>query len=362
MVRRASVGERKREHMEIALTAASQGARSPGWEDVHLVSTSLPILGVDDIDIRTSFLGYPLRAPIIIAGMTGGHSDATEVNGVLAEAAEHFGLAMGVGSQRAGLIDRSLTSSYSVVRDRAPSTLVVGNVGVSQLVSRAGRRAFGADEVGTMVDMVRAGALAVHLNALEEMVQTEGDRMSGGFLEAVATAVELSPVPVVAKETGCGMDRESAASLAGVGAAAIDVGGVGGTSFARIEAIRAQDAGDVRGARLGQTFSDWGIPTAAAIMEVRDSRLPLIATGGLRSGLDAAKALALGADLVGFGRPLLAAAQQGLGCLLAEIQHLLDELRLAMLLSGAEDIAALRRRRPVLTGFTRQWVVQRALE
>ena len=356
MVRGSSVQDRKRQHLEIALTSSSQASTSAGWEDVHLVSTSLPDRQLEDVDIHVSFLNHELQAPIVISGMTGGHRTATHINGLLAEAAEQLGVAMGVGSQRAALLDASLVPTYAVVRDKAPSALIIGNIGASQLV---GERAYGAEEVGALVDMVGAGALAVHLNALEEMVQTEGDRMSGGFLEAMAAAVHFSPVPVVAKETGCGMDRESAASLAAVGAAALDVGGVGGTSFARIEATRARNAGDSRGARLGCTFADWGIPTAAAVVEVRDSTLPIIATGGLRTGLDAAKALALGADLVGFGRPLLAAAEQGLASLVEELQSLIDELRLAMLLSGAENLVALRRRPPVLTGFTRDWVAQR---
>lgn len=209
--------------------------------------------------------------------------------------------------------------------------------------------------------MVGAQALAIHLNAVEELIQTEGDRNTSGHLEAIAQVVTALEVPVVAKETGAGIDRHTARRLASVGVAAIDVGGVGGTSFALIEGRRAEVAGDSRGRRLGDTFAGWGIPTAASVLEARDCGAQVVASGGVRTGLDAAKALALGADLVGVGRPLLMAALEGEERLEAEIELLLEELRVAMVLCGVSRPGDLRDLDPVVTGFTHEWRRQRGL-
>jgi isopentenyl-diphosphate delta-isomerase len=355
------IERRKREHMEIALGEDVQVSRSAGWDDVHLVPASLPELSADDVDTRVTLFGHELQAPIVISGMTGGHPAAKEINATLAAAAQELGLAMGLGSQRAAIIDPSLTDTYSIARDKAPSAFLLANLGVSQLVPQGGRPALTSAQVREAVDMVRAQALAIHLNVLEEMVQPEGDRNSAGYLAGIAEVVRSSPVPVIAKETGCGLDRESATLLAGVGVSALDVGGTGGTSFALVEAKRADEIGDLRSARLGRTFADWGIPTAAAIVETRACGPPIIATGGVRSGLDVAKALALGAEMVGIARPLLQAARSGLDALILELRLLIEELRLAMLLSGAATVRDLRSRHPVLTGFSLEWARQRGL-
>jgi isopentenyl-diphosphate delta-isomerase len=203
--------------------------------------------------------------------------------------------------------------------------------------------------------------LAVHVNVLEEMVQPEGDHNSCGFLDAIGDLVSAVPVPIVAKETGAGLSRESGVALAERGVAALDVGGAGGTSFALVEAARAKLAGDVRGAHLGVAFARWGIPTAAGVLETAGLGLPTIATGGVRNGLDAAKALALGAQLVGIGKPALTAAMKGLDALIDVLESMLEELRLAMVLCGARTPRDLRSRPPVLSGFTRDWAVQRGL-
>jgi isopentenyl-diphosphate delta-isomerase len=355
------IERRKREHMEIALGEDVQVSRSAGWGDVHLVPASLPELSADDVDTRVTFLGHELQAPIVISGMTGGHPAAKAINGTLGAVAQELGLAMGLGSQRAAVVDPSLADTYSIARAKAPSAFLIANLGVSQLVPQGGRPSLTGAQVREAVDMVRAQALAIHLNVLEEMVQTEGDRNSDGYLPGIAEVVRASHVPVIAKETGCGLDRESTTLLVGAGVSALDVGGAGGTSFALVEAKRAEEIGDLRGARLGRTFAEWGIPTVASVVEAKSCGLPVIATGGVRSGLDVAKALALGADMVGIARPLLQAARQGSDALIQELRMLIEELRLAMLLSGAATVPALRRRHPVLTGFSRAWVRQRGL-
>jgi isopentenyl-diphosphate delta-isomerase len=209
--------------------------------------------------------------------------------------------------------------------------------------------------------MVDADLLTIHLNVAQELVQTDGDRRTDSLLAAIAAVVESSPVPVIVKETGAGMSRADVCDLAAIGVGAVDVGGAGGTSFVAIEAARAQRVGDAWGARLGETLADWGVPTAAAVLEARGQGLPIIATGGIRTGLDMAKALALGADLVGVGQPVMVAAQAGLAALLALLETLIEELRVAAVLSGARRPVDLRSTPPVLTGRTRDWVRQRKL-
>ncbi|MGH9245260.1 MAG: type 2 isopentenyl-diphosphate Delta-isomerase, partial [Acidimicrobiales bacterium] len=282
--------------------------------------------------MSTTFLGHRLAAPVVIAGMTGGHERALEVNRNLAQAAAKLGIAIGTGSQRAALAAPALIPTYSVVREHAPDAVVIGNLGMCQLIPQGDEPPFGREEILSAVAMIEADLLAIHLNAVEELIQPEGDRSMRGILAAIANCVAWSPVPVIAKETGAGMTRESAASLASCGVHGIDVGGVGGTSFARIEALRAREAGDARGSRLGETFGDWGVPTALSIIEASTADLPLIATGGVRNGLHAAKAIALGASLVGVGGPAIIAARSSADAVIEEMTLFLEELRVAMTL------------------------------
>lgn len=354
-----AIKQRKREHVDLALADASQASVDPGWHDVHLVPAALPETSLTDLDLTTELFGRRLELPLVLAAMTGGHDDAVEINAVLGSAAERFGLAVGVGSQRAALADESLVRSYAAVRDRAPHAMVIANIGACQLVDQQGQGALAPGDIERLVAMIGADALAVHLNVVQEVVQTEGDRNFGSLVDAVARLVEQCPVPVLAKETGAGLSRGDATALADAGVAAIDVGGAGGTSFARIEAGRAQQIGDERGIRLGRTFGDWGIPTAASLLEVARAGIPVIATGGVRNGLDAAKALALGATAVGIGRPAITAAQRGEAALVRELDLLVEELRTALVLTGARRPADLPP--PVLTGFTLEWCRQRNL-
>lgn len=355
------IENRKKQHMELARSSASQSGRSALWEDVHLIPASLPEISIAEVDLATRFLGHDLRAPVVIAGMTGGHQDALEINRRLARAAAEFGLAIGTGSQRAALADPKLSPTFAVIREEAPNSVVIGNIGMCQLVQQGDTPAFGPDQIRAAVSMVEADILAVHLNAVEELVQPEGDREMRGIGTAISKCVGWSPVPVIAKETGAGMSRESAMKLASFGVQGLDVGGVGGTSFARIEALRAQQAGNERGIRVGRTFEDWGMPTALSVIEASAAGLPVIATGGVRTGLDAAKALALGASLVGIGGPAINAAIESLDSLMKEVSHLLEELRVAMTLVGAAGVADLRAHQPVLLGQIGQWLDSRGL-
>lgn len=331
---------------------------SAGWEDVHLLHDALPTIDAASVDVSAKLLGRTLRLPLVISGMTGGHGRAIAVNEMLARVAEKAGIAIGVGSQRAALRDPTLVPTYSIVREAAPHAFVIANVGISQLVAQNKEPALAATDVRHIVRMVRADALALHLNYLEESVQPEGQTRAKGTEAAIRALVRASPVPVIAKETGAGISRSVALRLRGLGVKAIDVGGVGGTSFAAIEALRAASAGDLLRMSLGERFRDWGLPTAVAVVAASAARVPVIATGGVRSGLDAAKALALGATAVGVGRPLLQAALKGEDACMEWLAAFELELRTAVFLSGIKRSSDLRRVKVVITGRSRSWLDQ----
>jgi len=350
------VERRKGEHLQVASTGDVNSRTGPGWPDVRLVHCALPVADLSAIDLSVELLGRRLRAPLVIAAMTGGHRMASEVNRRLAVAAERHGLAMGLGSQRAALRNPDLAQTYGVARRVAPNALLIANVGAPQLIDQASGAALQATELMESVRMIEADALAIHLNFLEESVQTEGDRRAGGLREAIRTVVATARVPVVAKETGAGISSQVAEELRTLGFAAIDVGGLGGTSFSAVEAIRAAAAGDWRGARIGEVFRDWGIPTAVSVVAASAAGLPIIATGGIRSGLDAAKAMALGATAVGVARPLLIAALESEGALERWIEGFLEELRVAAFLTGCRSVAELTAVPRAVTGDTRRWL------
>jgi isopentenyl-diphosphate delta-isomerase len=350
------VAQRKGEQLAIAARDDVESQVGAGWSDVHLLHDALPKVDLDAVDLSVEFLGRRLRAPLIISAMTGGHPAAREINARLGRAAQRYGLAMGVGSQRAALRNPALADTYRIARENAPGTLLIANVGAAQLVPQDSGEPLRAEQVWGAVAMIDADALAVHLNFLEEVVQTEGDRRVAGLREALAEIVAGAPVPVMAKETGAGLSRQAAIELAGLGFRALDVGGLGGTSFAAVEALRAQARGDQRGARLGRVYRGWGIPTAVSVVAAVGTGLPVVATGGVRNGLDAARALALGARMVGVAKPLLVAALEGEEALDAWISHFLEELKVAIFLTGGTRAADLHSIPKVITGETRRWL------
>jgi isopentenyl-diphosphate Delta-isomerase len=352
------IPQRKLEHVEITTRQAVTGSTGAGWADVRLLHACAPEVDEDAVDLSVELLGQRLRAPLVIAGMTGGHPHATPINATLARAAERFGLGMGVGSQRAAVRSPELVATYSVAREAAPSALLMANVGLPQLLDQGDQPALTLEQIRAAVGAIRADALVVHLNYLQEVVQPEGETRARGALAALARLCSALDVPVVAKETGAGMTRAQGALLRDAGVRALDVGGAGGTSFALVEAQRAGSRGLALAERLGQLYEGWGIPTAVAVAETAGLGLPVIATGGVRSGLDAAKALALGATAVGVARPALSAALAGDEALARWIEQFLQELRVALFLTGSPDVAALRRQPRVILGNTRHWLRQ----
>jgi|SRR5579871_627104 isopentenyl-diphosphate delta-isomerase len=355
------VKQRKIEHVNVSLQNDVSAPQSASWGDVRLVHQALPEVDLEEIDTGVEFLGKRLGYPIFVSSLTGGHPDVAGINARLATIAEEYGLAMGVGSQRAALADPALAATYRVVREHAPHAFLIANIGAPQLIAQRNRPAFAPEQARAAVEMIGADALALHLNFLQEAAQPEGDRRARGCLAALAQTAATVGVPVIAKETGAGIGYEQARALKAAGAAAIDVGGAGGSSMAAMESVRAASRGDTRTAAIGQLFRDWGIATPIAVVESMQGApgLPIIATGGVRSGLDAARALALGATLVGMGFPFLKAASEGETALREFLEQFLAELRVAMQLSGAATIADLQRAPVVVTGATREWLEQR---
>lgn len=342
---------RKAEHVDIVLHGDVK-ARVNAWDDVALVHEALPEVDWDRVDLRTEFLGTALRAPLMIVGMTGGYPEAERLNGRLAAAAAAHGIAMGVGSQRAALRDPSLRRTYTVVRDH-DVPFVAANLGAPQLVPQGDRKPVTLHDAKELVSMLEADALAVHLNFLQEVVQPEGDRAAAGVEAAVHDLARDLGVPVIVKETGAGIRRSTAQRLAAAGASALDTGGLSGTTFAAVELARARAEGAARHARLGETFRDWGIPTPVSIVECAPA-LPTIATGGLRDGLDAARAIAFGATIAGFaGEAIRAATEDRVH---AFLDGVLDGVRTAAFLTGSRDMESLHGAQLVVTGRLAEWL------
>lgn len=328
---------RKQEHLRIPLEKDVQSVPNP-WDTVRLRHEALPAIDRDDVILATRFLGHDLAAPVQVTGMTGGAQAAKQVNDRLAAAAAEHGLAMGVGSQRAAIENPELADTYRVILDH-DVPLRFANVGLPQVLL------WGEDAAArceAAVEMVEAHGLYVHLNYLQEAVMPEGDTNAAGGLEALQRLVADLSVPVLVKETGAGIDGRTAARLQGAGAAAIDIGGLGGTSFSAVEHHRAAEQGDMVQARMGATYWAWGNLAPECLHSVRERcpDLPVVATGGLRHGLDATKALALGADLAGFAGTMFRAAMADEAT--AEAGIILEELKTGLFLAGARRPRDLR--------------------
>ncbi|MCC6398327.1 MAG: type 2 isopentenyl-diphosphate Delta-isomerase [Bacteroidetes bacterium] len=331
---------RKAQHVDLVLKRnVTFRSKTTGLEEWEFVHNALPELDLAQVDCSTVFLGHALSAPLMVSCMTGGYAGAGRINRDLAAVCAEARIAMGVGSQRQALEDTTFHKTFSVVRDVAPGIPIVGNIGAAEIAS-----AHRTDAILRLLNLVKGDALAVHLNPLQEFLQPEGTPQFSGVLEGIALLVRELPVPVIVKEVGAGLSRDVVRRLLDAGVRYIDVAGAGGTSWAGVEILR-RDASDRR-----ETFWDWGVPTATAVREAASLRtgslrFTLIASGGIGSGMDMARCIALGADLVGSARPMLEALRAGgRARLLQQIQRWMEDLRGVMFLTGARTIADLQTR------------------
>lgn len=328
---------RKDQHLDVILAGKARHGLASGFGDVRFVHEALPDLDHGKIDLGVDFLGRRLKAPLLISSMTGGPSRAEAINARLAEAAQHLGIALAVGSQRAALEGGAAPGLDMALRLKAPDTPILANIGAAQLT-----RGFGVDEARRVLDMIAADALIVHLNPLQEACQPEGDRDWWGVGAALEALVKALDAPVIVKETGAGVSPATARRLLAMGVAGIDVAGAGGSNWATVEGERAEAAADKVHAAA---FGDWGIPTARAIAEARAAcpRALIIGSGGVADGVDAAKAIRLGADMVGQAAGVLTAATVSTEAVVEHFQTVIRQLKTVCFCTGSANLTALRK-------------------
>lgn len=342
----SNISSRKLDHIELcAKEDVEYQFKTTLLEEVELLHDSLPELAVSDVDLSVDFIGKKLAAPLLITGMTGGADEATRINRELARVAQELGIAFGVGSQRAILKDRSLAATYQV-RDVAPDIALLGNIGGVQAAAMT------TSEAEDLVGIIAADALCIHLNPGQELTQPEGDRDFRGVLDAIARLNEELSVPIIVKETGSGLSKRALEKLKGTGVSWVDTSGAGGTTWIGVEVLRTPP----EQRNVGQMFWDWGVPTAASIIWARELGFNTIASGGIRNGLDAAKAIALGAGVAGMALPWLKAAYDGgAPAALSFGQDTLLALRTACVLTGSPNISALQQAPKILGPKLSHW-------
>lgn len=330
------IQSRKADHIRLCLENKVQCQEiTAGFEKFRFEHVCLPELDFKDISLETRFLGQSLKAPFLISSMTGGTELAKTINQRLAKTAQKYGIAMGVGSQRVAIEHPEIDTTFDV-RSLAPDIPLFANIGAVQL-----NYGYGVDQCQKAIDLLEANALFLHINPLQECIQSKGDTNFKTLLPKIGELCQNLSVPIIAKEVGNGISATLARQLKEVGIAAIDVAGAGGTSWAKVEGERAED---LRQQHLGQTFAEWGIPTTDCIIGIRntDSEMPIIASGGLRNGVDSAKAIALGASLTGMATPFLKAACDSEEALDELMMLLIEELKIALFCTGHPSIESLQ--------------------
>ncbi|MEA4956668.1 Isopentenyl-diphosphate delta-isomerase [bioreactor metagenome] len=346
------ISDRKLEHLLLCKHYDVQYKnKKTGFEDIELIHNALPEINKDEIDISTNIFGKKLESPLIITAITGGHPAALKINKELAMAAENKKIGLGLGSQRAGIENPELSNTYGVARENAPNTLLIGNIGAPQIIGDSKKS---EEFANNAINMIDADILAIHLNVLQESIQPEGDIDANGYINSIENIVNSVDIPIMAKETGTGIASEEGKILEDMGVDFIDVAGAGGTSWAAVETFRAEDK------YIGELFWDWGIPTAVSTAELSNSlNIPIISSGGIRSGLDAAKAIALGADSVGIALPILKEAFVGHDEIIKFINTFNDSLKIAMFLVGAKNLEELKNSNLIIKGDTKNWLEER---
>ncbi len=344
------IESRKQDHIDICLKE-NVSAGSDYWNMIKFFHRAAPEIDMEDISTEISFLGKKISAPIVISAITGGYEGATDINDRISSAGEELNIPIGVGSQRPALENKELRDSYEVVAQH-DIPLVFGNIGAPQLIEQKGKTAFTIEDCMEAMEMINGDYLAVHFNFLQEVIQPEGDDRAANLLKVLKEMAK--EIPIIAKETGAGISYEMAGELKQAGVKAIDVGGMGGTSFSAVEYYRTKNSDQKE---LANLLWDWGIPTPISIIECRRAvDLPIISTGGIRNGLQAAKALALGADVVGIAGGVLPAANKSKEQLEIYINKVINELKVVMFLLGCKKVGELKNSRILLTGELRDWL------
>jgi isopentenyl-diphosphate delta-isomerase len=357
----STIHNRKNDHLNLSLDKDVESKTTTMLECVNLIHNSLPEMDISDVDMSCEFLGKKINAPIIIGALTGGTSQGKKINELLASAAQIHNLPMMVGSQRIALENPNTIRSFSIVRENAPDVPLIANIGIPQLV-----KFHNFESVEKIIKMIDADALAVHLNPLQEVIQPEGQPFFGQALKTLSKIIDYLEIPVIIKETGSGISKEVAKALINIGVKYIDVSGAGGISWAGIEYYRSKQNGS-KNTNLGEIFWDWGIPTAASICEVKsisttNSNLFIIGSGGLRTGLDIAKSISIGADFVSLAGPFLRRCEDGTKSLDLFINRLFQELKTAMFLTGTKNIEDLKHCPKVITSPLKNWLESRKIE
>jgi isopentenyl-diphosphate delta-isomerase len=332
----SDIERRKRDHIDIVLSGTARHGIPSGFDDIRFVHNALPEVDFDAIDLSASFLGHNLALPFLASSMTGGPAEAAAVNHAIAEAAQELGFAMAVGSQRIALTAGQDHGIGRDLRRHAPRIPIFANLGAVQMV-----HGMTVDHARRAIDMIEANALVLHLNPLQEAIQDRGDRDWRGVERAIAEVTKAIAVPVIVKEVGAGISLAVARRLIACGVAAIDVAGAGGTSWAAVEGKRAANSSDQT---LGEIFRDWGVPTVHCLADISAAfpDLPLIASGGIRHGLDAAKAIRFGAHLVGQAGALLTAATKGTDAVIEHVNTWAKAVRIACFATGSHSLLELR--------------------
>ena len=341
-----SWSRRKLDHVNLALQF-SESPYKAGFDDIRLLHCALPELSIDQIDITAEFMGRKLTAPLLINALTGGAEELTPFNKTLARVAARTGIAMAVGSQSIALKNNKLARTFAIVRENNPEGVILANVGAGIKCADALRA----------IEMIDADALQVHLNIPQELIMAEGDRNFQNYLQNIVEIVTAVKVPVIVKEVGFGISREVARTLLANGVVNFDIGGLGGTNFIVIENRRNKD-------ECAAYFEEWGIPTVCSLVEVAGLHVPgqIVATGGIRNPLDAAKALALGADMVGVAGAFIRIIKKGTENNLVDyINGFKENLKKILLMSGAGNLKQLRQKPLLITGFCREWLEQRGI-
>jgi isopentenyl-diphosphate delta-isomerase len=348
----------KKRQLRLSIEENVQANISNGFEDVKLIHRSLPEIDKSNISAEITLFEKQLSSPLIVSAITGGTEYAKNINSTLAKVVGELELGIGLGSQRIAIEDPTVENTFSIVREIAPDALVMGNLGCPQL-----SMGWGIEEAQRSVDMVSADALAIHMNPLQEAVQIGGETKYYGVLQKLEEIASKLDVPLIVKETGCGIAMEEAVNLENIGVEALEVSGLGGTSWAAVEYHIAKIEGKKDQESLGEALWNWGIPTAISVVETSQStNLKIIASGGIRTGLEMAKAIALGADAVGIAKPFLQKAVQGSEALRDHIKGILLEFETVMFLVGAKNIDELKKVPLIIFGRTGEWLKLRGFE